>query len=106
MVSFILSLWRSTIAFNMVLGMPWLKAVWPCIDWWNSTVAFQRSGLWISLPSQLSDTIPASHEPPFFTVEFAAQFTKMFKQCDKCYCFMLNFTHHVAHGSDKVAEVN
>ena len=41
-----------------------------------------------------------------FTVESAAQFAKTLKQCDECYCFMLNFAHCVAHGVDKVAEVN
>ena len=54
----------------------------------------------------LSDTLPASHEPRLFTVESAAQFAKTLKQCDECYCFMLNFTHRAAHGGDKVAEVN
>ena len=54
------------------------------------------------MPSQLSDTLPASHKPHLFTVELAAQFTKTLKQCDECYYFMLNFTHH----GDKVAEVN
>ena len=58
------------------------------------------------LLSQLSDTIPASHEPYFFTGEYvAAQFAKVLKQCDECYCFMLNFTHCVAHGGNKVSEV-
>ena len=56
--------------------------------------------------SQLSDTLPASYEPCLFTVESASQFAKTLKQCDEFYCFMLSFTHHVAHGSDKVAEVN
>ena len=55
--------------------------------------------------SQLSDTLPASHELCLLTVESAAQFAKMLKQCDECYCFMLDFTYHVAYGSDKVAEV-
>ena len=58
------------------------------------------------LLSQLSDTIPASHEPYFFTGKFAAQFAKMLKQCDECYCFMLNFTNCVAHRGNKVSEVN
>ena len=58
------------------------------------------------MPSRLSDTPPDSHEPCFFTVESAAQFAKMLKQCDECYCFILNFTHHEAYGGDKVAEVN
>ena len=56
--------------------------------------------------SQLSDTVPNSHEPHLFTVESAAKFAKTLKQCDECYCFMLNFTHRVAHGADKVAEVS
>ena len=30
----------------------------------------------------------------------------MLKQCDECYCFILNFTHHAAHGGDKVAKIN
>ena len=50
--------------------------------------------------------IPASHEPHLFPVESAAQFVKILKQCDECYCFMLNFTHPVAYGCDKVAEVS
>ena len=58
------------------------------------------------MPSQLSDTISAVHEPYLFTVESAAQFTKISKQCDECYSFMLNFTHHAVHSGDKVAEVN
>ena len=56
--------------------------------------------------SQLSDTLPVSHKLYLFTVESAAQFAKTLKQCDKCYCFMLNFTHYAAHGGDKFAEVN
>ena len=94
------------LAFSMVLGMPWLKAVGPRIDWSNGAVVFQHSSYWISLPSQLSDTLPASHELYLITVESAAQFSKMRKQCDECYCFMLNFTNRVVHGGDKVAEVN
>ena len=31
---------------------------------------------------------------------------KTLKQCDECYCFMFNFTYHVAHGGDKAVEVN
>ena len=58
------------------------------------------------LPSQLSDTLPANHELYLFTFKSATLFAKMLKQSDECYCFMLNFTHHVAHGGDKVAEVN
>ena len=58
------------------------------------------------MPLQLSDTLPASHEPYLFTVESAAQFAKTLKQCDEYYCFMLNFTHCAAYGDDKVAEVN
>ena len=50
--------------------------------------------------------MPASHELHLFTVESAAQFAKILKQCDECYCFMLNFTCHVEHSGDKVAEVN
>ena len=73
------------LAFNMVLGMPWLNAVGPCIYWSNDTVAFQCSDHWISLLSQLRDTIPASHEPHLFTVEYTAQFAKILKQCDECY---------------------
>ena len=57
------------------------------------------------MPSQPSDTLPASHEPHLFTVESAAQFAKMLKQCDECYCFMLNFTYRAAHSSDNIAEV-
>ena len=72
----------------------------------NQTSKPNSSGCWISLPSQLSDTLPTSHEPHLFTIESAAQFTAMLKQCDEFYCFMLNFTHRVAHGGDKVAEVN
>ena len=30
----------------------------------------------------------------------------MLKQCNECYCFKLNFAYRVAHGGDKVAEVN
>ena len=40
-----------------------------------------------------------------FTVESAAQFDKMLKQCDEFYCFMLYFIYRAAHGDDKVAEV-
>ena len=58
------------------------------------------------MPSQLGDLIPASYEPCLFTNESATQFAKMLKQCGECYCFMLDFTHHVAHGGYKVAEVN
>ena len=58
------------------------------------------------MPSQLNDTIPTSHEPYLFTVESATQFAKTLKQCDKCYCFMVNSTHHIAYTSNKVAEVN
>ena len=54
---------------------------------------------------QLSTTIPASHKPCLFTVKSAAQFAKTLKQCDECYCFMLSFTHCVAHSGDKVAKV-
>ena len=50
--------------------------------------------------------IPANHEPYSFTVESGAQFSKILKQCDECYCFMLKFTHYVAHSGDKVAKVN
>ena len=53
-----------------------------------------------------SDILPASHKPLLFTVESAAQFAKTLKQCDKCYCLMLNFTHGMAHDGDKVAEIN
>ena len=56
--------------------------------------------------SQLSAPICASHKPHLFTIESAAQFAKTLKQCDECYCFMLNFIHHAEHGGDKVAEVN
>ena len=58
------------------------------------------------MPSQLSDTLPVSHEPYLFSVESAVQFAKMLKQCDDFYCFILNLTHHVAHGGDKIAKVN
>ena len=58
------------------------------------------------MPSQLSDTLPASHEPHLFTIENATQFVKTLKQCNECYYFMLCFTHHAANGGDKVAEVN
>ena len=54
----------------------------------------------------LSNILPASHEPCLFTVESSAQFAKILKQCDECYCFMLNFPHNAAHGGDKVAEVS
>ena len=57
------------------------------------------------MPSQLSDIIPTSHELHLFTVKSAAQFAIILKQCDKCYCFILNFTHCVAHGDNKVAKV-
>ena len=58
------------------------------------------------MPSQVNDTIPASHKPYFFTVESADQFAKMLKQYNECYCFMLNFIQYAAHGGDKVAGVN
>ena len=58
------------------------------------------------MPLQLSDTLLACHEPHLFTVESAAQFAKTLKQCDECYCFLFNLTYHVAHGGNKVAEVN
>ena len=58
------------------------------------------------MPSQLSDTLPSSYEPYLLTVESAAQFAKTLKQCDECFCFILNFTYHVVYGGDKVAEVN
>ena len=54
----------------------------------------------------LGNTIPASYKPYLFSVESAAQFAKTLKYCDECFCFMLNFTHRVAHGGDKIAEVN
>ena len=59
----------------------------------------------ISLPSQLGDTIPASYEPLLFNFESAAQFAKILKQYDECYCFMLDFTYCVVYSDDKVAEV-
>ena len=58
------------------------------------------------MPSQLSDTVLISYKPCLFTVESAAQFAKMLKQCVECYCLMLNFTHCATHGGDKVAEFN
>ena len=64
------------LAFSIVLGILWLKAVGPCIDWSNGAVAFQHSGRWISLPLKLSETLPASHKPHLLTVESAAQFAK------------------------------
>ena len=94
------------LAFSMVLGMPWLKTVGPRIGWPNGTVVYQCSGCWILLPSQLSDTLPASYEPHLFTVVSAAQFAKTLKQCDECYCFMLSFTHRAMHSGDKVTELN
>ena len=54
--------------------------------------------------SKLNDTIPASHKPYLFTVESTAQFAKILKLCNECYCFMLNFTHCIAHSGDKFAE--
>ena len=83
-----------------------LKALGPCIDWSNGAVAFLHSSCWISLLSQLSDTLPASHEPYLFTVESAAQFSKTLKQYNECYCFMLSFTHGAVHSGNKVAEDN
>ena len=53
---------------------------------------------------QLSDIEPASYKLRLFTIESAAQFAKTSKQCNECYCFMLNFAHCAAHCSDKVAE--
>ena len=58
------------------------------------------------MPLQLSDTLPANYEPYLFTVESAAQFAKTLKQCDECYCFILNFKHCAVHSGDKVAELN
>ena len=58
------------------------------------------------MPSQLGDTLLISYELRLFTVESATQFVKTLKQCDECYCFMLNFTNRAAHSSDKVAEIN
>ena len=58
------------------------------------------------MPSQFIDTLPASYKLYLFTVESAAQFAKNLKQCDDFYCFMLNFRYRMAHGGDKVAEVN
>ena len=60
----------------------------------------------MSLPSQLSDTIPAIHELHLFTFESIAQFAKILKWCNECLCFMVTFAYRVAHGGDKVAEVN
>ena len=60
----------------------------------------------MSLPSQLSDALPASYEPCLFTVESAAQFAKTLKQYDECYCFMLNFTNLVVYKGNKVSKVN
>ena len=94
------------LAFSMVLGMPWLKALGPHIEWSNGAIAFLHSGHWISLPSQLSDTLFSSYDLHLFTVESAAQFAKPLQQCDEFYCFMLNFTHCEVHGGDKVAEDN
>ena len=51
------------LVFSMVLDMPWLKAVGLPIDWSNGAVAFKCSDHWISLPLQLSDILPTSHEP-------------------------------------------
>ena len=50
--------------------------------------------------------IPASHELCLFTVKSIAQFAKILKQCDKCYCFILNFTQCAAYSGDKVAKVS
>ena len=83
-----------------------MNAVGLRIDWSNCAVSFLSSSFWILFPSQLSNTIIASYEPHLFTIESTAQFTKMLKQCDECFCFMLNLTHHMAHGDGKVAEVN
>ena len=67
------------LAFSMVLGMPWLKAIGPQIEWSTGTVAFQHNSHWVSLPSQLSDILLASHELHLFTVKSAAQFAKTLK---------------------------
>ena len=93
------------LAFSMVLGMLWLKTVGPRTDWSNGAIVYKHSGNWISLPSQLSDTLPITHDPRLLTVESATQFAKMLQQCDECYCFMLNFTHCAIYGGNKVAEV-
>ena len=58
------------------------------------------------MPSQLSNTLSASHELHLFTVESAAQLAKTLKQCVECYCFMLNLIHDAVNGGNKVAEVN
>ena len=46
------------------------------------------------MPLQLSDTIPASNEPCLFTLESAAQFVKMLKQCDKFIASCLTVTSY------------
>ena len=56
--------------------------------------------------SQLSNNIPANHEPQLFTVESVALLAKTLKQCNEYYCFILNFTHRAAHGIDNVSELN
>ena len=60
------------LAFSIVLGMPWLKAVGPQIEWPTGAIVFYHNSCWVSLPSQLSDILPASHKLHLFTVEFAA----------------------------------
>ena len=57
----------------------------------------------ILLPLKLGDTIPGSYEPCLFTVESAAEFVKMLKQCSEFYCFMLDLRHYAVHDGDKVA---
>ena len=58
------------------------------------------------MPSQLSDTLLASHEQCLFTVKSAAQFAKMLKQCHECYCFVLYVTHLAAYIGNKSTQVN
>ena len=94
------------LAFSMVLKMLCLKAVGPRIEWPTGAVAFQHNGHWVSLPSQLSDILLASHEPHLFTIESATQFAKTLKQCDECYLFILNFTNRAAHNGNKVVKLN
>ena len=94
------------LVYSMVLGIQWLKAVEPHIDWSSCAVAFLHSGCWTSLQSQLSDTLPASNELYLLTIKSAAQLARTLKQSDQCDCFMLNFTHCAAHGGDKFAKVN
>ena len=43
------------LAFDVVLGLPWLTSVNPRVDWRNRTLAVLRKGHWLPLPTVAQD---------------------------------------------------